>query len=430
MKECIARTQRQPGYKFAVLFLDIDNFKLINDSLGHDYGDQLIVQVAGRLRECVRSIDTVMTVEEDPTARIGGDEFVVLLDGVGDDSNSVRVAERIFEQLSLPFDLSGHEVTISTSIGITVSTHGYTSAKNVLRDADTAMYRAKAAGKARYAMFDQRMHETARARLTLENDMRRALENDQFFLLYQPIVLVADERIVGVEALIRWDHPERRTVEPGDFITVAEESGLIIPIGNWTLREACAQVASVRQSLGPDAAFGVSVNLSRRELLEKNLVSNVALILKETGLDARHVNLEITESAIIRDADEVRRQLEGLRQLGVGMHMDDFGTGYSSLSCLHSFPLDVVKIDREFTVTMEENEDYAAVVEAIVTLAHRLNLRVIVEGIESKEQFARVKALGCDFAQGYLFSPPVKLTEILKNLGSVPAQAQHSSVLH
>lgn len=411
IEHCIERARRHRDYKFALLYLDLDRFKVINDSLGHTVGDQLLMAIAQRLDGCLRSMDTIARSDREVFARLGGDEFVILLDDIRDDTDASRVAQRIQDAVSEPFDLPGHDVAITVSIGIALSATGYESAQDILRDADTAMYRAKAAGKACYEVFDKAMHAQAIARLQLENDLRRAIEREQFQLLYQPIVKLQTARVVGFEALIRWNHPKRGLVSPADFIPVAEETGLIVPIGRWVLHEACWQLRAWRQQLPAAEALSVNVNISKRQVSEGVLVEQVDRVLRETGLPGTSLQLEITETVIMENPDSVSEVLHQLKKRGVRLHMDDFGTGYSSLSYLHRFPLEVLKIDRAFVSNLEANVRYDAVVRAIVTLAHNLNMEVIAEGIETSEQLAQILALDCDYAQGYLFSKPLAATE-------------------
>jgi len=401
MQQCIDRRKREPGYRFAVLFLDLDNFKLINDSLGHDTGDELLIAIARRLTSAVRGLDSVVHIAEDTTARLGGDEFIVLLDGLRKASDAVIVADRIQQRLSEPFNLRGHEVVVSTSIGIAVVERDYERPEDVLRDADTAMYRAKSAGKARHAIFDERLHSEALARLRLENDLRRAVEEGQFRLVYEPIVTTAGGEVMGFEALLRWRHPERGVVPPAEFITAVEETGLIVPLGYWVLRSACTQLSRWRERFPERPELSVSVNLSKRQVVEPGLVAEVARILEETGVKGERLNLEITESAVMERVDAVAEVLHELKRLGVQLHMDDFGTGLSSLSALHQFPIDVLKIDRSFIVNMGQNRQFAAVVHAVLTLAREMGMRVIAEGVETPEQLAQLLALGCDYIQGF-----------------------------
>jgi predicted signal transduction protein with EAL and GGDEF domain len=358
----------------------------------------------------------VVRAAEDTTARLGGDEFVILLEDISGPTDAVRVSERIQEDLAVPFVLGGHEVVITASIGIALGEADCRDADELLRDADAAMYWAKKTGKARYAVFDQTMHAEAMDRLELENALRSALERQQFHIVYQPIIALESARIASFEALLRWKHPERGIVLPDDFIPFAEETGLIVPIGRWVLEQACRQLAAWNEQRPAEQAISIAVNVSRKQLLEPGFVDDVRRVLHETGIDGRHLNLEITESAIIEAPESIIESLKELRQMGVQVHMDDFGTVYSSLSCLHSFPLDVLKIDREFLKTAGARRDYAAVVQAIITLARNLNMKVTAEGVETDEQLALMLSLDCDYAQGYYFSRPVdpsKATELL-----------------
>ena len=414
---CIERAKRHHDYKFALLFLDLDRFKVINDSLGHTVGDQLLVAIAQRLDGCLRSMDTIARPEGTAVSRLGGDEFVILLDDISDVADASRVAQRIQDAVTKPFHLSGHEIATSASIGIALSATGYENAQDILRDADTAMYRAKAAGKACFEVFDKAMHDQAMARLQLENDLRRAIERDQFQLVYQPIVKLQTARVVGFEALIRWNHPKRGVVSPADFIPVAEETGLIVPIGRWVLQEACRQLGAWREQLPSAEALTINVNISKRQVSEGGLAQDVQRVLRDIGLPGDSLRLEITETVIMENHDSIMAVLVELKELGVGLHMDDFGTGYSSLSYLHRFPLDVLKIDRAFMSNLEADVEYAAVVHAIVTLAHNLNMKVTAEGIETSEQLAQIFALDCDYGQGYLFSKPLCAAEAEATIG-------------
>ncbi|MGE3166866.1 MAG: putative bifunctional diguanylate cyclase/phosphodiesterase [Planctomycetota bacterium] len=408
--------RRDPTRKFAVLFLDIDNFKIVNDSLGHQHGDLLLELVANSLRASLRSLDTIGRIEAETTARLGGDEFVVLLEGVPSAVSSAVVAQRLIDCLPTAFEIEGTSVPVTFSVGIAVGDASYTSPTEVLRDADIAMYRAKTAGKARYAIFDPEMHRAARSRLQLENDLRRAIAEDEFRLAYQPIVHAGTRRLVGFEALIRWDRGPHMDCSPAQFVPVAEESGLIVPIGKWVLQAAALQMQEWRRSVPGLRDVTVSVNVSRRQLLDPDLVDLVRAVLAPEELAGRWLNLEVTESGVIEDFDAAAIRLSELKRLGVGLHMDDFGTGYSSLSCLHRLPFDVVKVDRAFTRSMQDNASYAAVIRAVVSLARSLNMKVTVEGIETVEQLEMISDLGCDYGQGYLFARPVTPNEALRLL--------------
>ncbi|MCA1616723.1 MAG: EAL domain-containing protein, partial [Acidobacteria bacterium] len=399
LKLAVGRAARpKKNYLFAVLFLDLDRFKNVNDSLGHTVGDQLLVATAHRIRGCLRQLDTV--------ARFGGDEFAVLLDGVEDSNDAVRVAERLQRELNTPVSVGGHEVFTSASIGIALSSTGYERPEDVLRDADTAMYRAKAAGKARHEIFDKGMHARAVALLRLENDLRRAVERGEFVVHYQPIVSLLDGAIRGFEALVRWQHPERGIITPTEFIPVAEETGLIIPLGRWVLREACDRMRSWQDTFPQARGLTLSVNISGTQFMQPDLVEQVRRMLEETGFDPRLLQLEITESSVIENTETVTQMLVQLRALGVRLSMDDFGTGYSSLSYLHRFPIHTLKIDRSFISSCgrgDENE----IVRTIILLARNMGMDVVAEGIETEQQLASLKDLRCEFGQGFLFSHPL-----------------------
>ncbi|HEX5166473.1 MAG TPA: EAL domain-containing protein [Thermomicrobiales bacterium] len=394
----LARANRMET-AIAVLFLDLDNFKDINDSYGHALGDELLTRVAQVLRLRVR--------EGELLTRLGGDEFAVLLEDTGDIDSATRVAERLLEALHEPLLLSGRKVFVSASAGIVTSAPRHATPGDLLRDADIALYRAKDAGKRQFAIFEEAMHADVTDRLELESDLRRALVNDEFVLEYQPKVSLTTRAIVGVEALIRWEHPTRGRISPATFIPIAEQSGLILPIGRWILREACTQAAGWSHVYDGDGPFVVSVNLSGRQFGDPHLVEHVSSILHATGLDPAYLGLEITESAVMDDVELACSRLQELKRLGVRLGVDDFGTGYSSLAYLKRFPIDVLKIDRSFVNGLESSAQDRAIVAATITLAHALGLRVIAEGIETEAQLTELRRLGCDAAQGFLFSRPV-----------------------
>ncbi len=396
--------QRDKSRKFAVLFLDFDRFKVVNDSLGHEIGDLLLIAIANRLHLETRRTDLVASLTT--TARLGGDEFIVVLDELREYHDAVRVTERLMAALAAPFDIKGNIIHSTASIGVTTNAIQYAHPDNMIRDADTAMYRAKAAGKACYMVFDRQMHQDAVTRLTLESDLRSAIESRQFFLQYQPIVCLPTGAIVGFEALVRWRHPERGMVSPADFIPLAEEIGVIVPLGYWVLSEACRQLAEWRTRFPEFQNLNMSVNLSRKQLVAPDLVNSIQRIIEASGVHPS-LKLEITESAIMNDSEASVRVMGQIRALGVELHMDDFGTGYSSLSCLHQFPIGGLKIDRSFVSHMGDRRDYVLVLEAIISLAQKLNLRIVAEGVETKDQMMMLRSMGCDLAQGYYFARPL-----------------------
>lgn len=402
LKLTIARGQRRTGYLFAVLYLDLDRFKIINDSLGHMIGDQLLVGIAQRLENCLRPGDTI--------ARLGGDEFTILLEDVKDEEDVAQVAERIQEELMQPFNLGGREVFTTVSIGIAISSNEYDRPEDILRDSDTAMYRAKTLGKARHEIFDKAMHAHAMNILQTETDLRRAIERNEFYIEYQPIVRLDTGVLRGFEALIRWRHPDRGLISPADFIPIAEESGLISQIGNWVLRESCRQMNCWNLYYPANPELVIAVNLSGKQFAQSNLIDEVAGILEETTLPPECLKLEITESVVMENIDTATEMLRELRGLGLKLSIDDFGTGYSSLSYLHRFPIDTLKIDRSFVTQMTVNNENAEIVRTIVMLAQNLGMDVVAEGVETLEQCQQLNALRCENAQGYLFSRPVSAT--------------------
>lgn len=412
IRTCIERRKRNRKYHFGLLFVDLDRFNVVNDGLGHQEGDRLLVAVSKRLRSCLRLSDTVARASEQDVARIGGDEFFIILDDLRHHSDATRVARRFLESLEQPFELQKQDIFISASIGIALSDGDYSEPDHMIRDADTAMYRAKANGRSRYAVFNQSMHDEAIRRLRLETDLRHAIERDEFRLHYQPLVRLGTGAIEGFEALIRWEHPERGMVSPADFIPIAEETGLIVPIGRWVLREACRQLADWRCRLPISDDLSISVNISRNHMAAPDLLDQIRNLLDEFQLEGRHINLEITESVIMENPESVLRILSEIRSLGMELHMDDFGTGYSSLSCLHHFPISKLKIDREFIKTMGEDEEHTAIVHAIIALAHHLRLQVTAEGIETRAQLEQILAMGCEYGQGFYFAKPLVPSDV------------------
>ncbi|KKL76526.1 hypothetical protein LCGC14_2044020, partial [marine sediment metagenome] len=404
------RTKRM----LAVMFLDLDHFKVVNDTVGHAEGDKLLGSVGERLMSLVREGDTV--------ARVGGDEFVLLSAGVAHVDDAVEVAERVLEGFRRTWVLQGHEFHVTTSVGIAVYPGDGDDAETLLRNADTAMYRAKEHGRDNYQLYTPAMNARIAERLAVENDLRHGLERGEFVVYYQPQVNIGTGRIVGMEALVRWQHRERGLVLPAEFIPVAEETGLIVPLGEWVLRTACAQNRTWQEAGFPP--LRVAVNLSARQFQQRNLIETVAQVLKETGLDAHWLQLEITEGVAMQDADLTIAVLRGLRAMGVQISIDDFGTGYSSLSYLKRFPIDVVKIDRSFVRDITVDESDAAIATAVIAIAHNLKLKVIAEGVETEEQLAFLKGRRCDEMQGYLFSRPVPAREFHKMLAQVKRRSR------
>ena len=396
----LERTRRHIDYRFAVLFLDFDGFRVINDSLGHSLGDTVLIENARRLQMALRGIDTL--------ARLGGDEFVALIDDVVDEDAAVAVADRLQTALALPVDGQGQRLYTTASIGIVLSSAIYETAQDLLRDAEVTMYHAKALGRSRHAVFNAGMRARAIARLVLENELRLALERGELTLHYQPILDLRTDQITGFEALVRWRHPYRGLVPPSEFIPIAEETGSIVPIGHWVLREASAQLARWRQATDEAKHLTMSVNLSARQFREKDLASQVGLALMQAGLEPEALKVEITETALVEDADQALVTLDALRALGVQVQIDDFGTGYSSLSYLQRFPVDTLKIDRSFIGRISAGDDSLEIVRSIVNLAHGLGLTVIAEGVETQEQLNFIKALACELGQGYLISKPLE----------------------
>ncbi|HEX8459508.1 MAG TPA: EAL domain-containing protein [Pyrinomonadaceae bacterium] len=403
----IARAQRNESRKFAVLYVDLDRFKVINDSLGHSVGDQLLKEVAVRLWKCVRAGDTV--------ARLGGDEFVILLEDIYEEKEAIEVAERIKGELAASFTLNGREVFTTVSIGVASSWTSYHQAEGLIRDADAAMYRAKSLGKNRHEIYDSAMHAQVNDLLQMETALRLAIERQELMVYYQSIVDLETFKISGFEALVRWNHPERGFISPANFIPLAEETGLIIEIGEWVLRESCRQMERWQKIFPSDPPLFVSVNLSSKQFIQSDLIQRVTQIIQETKINPEGLKLEITESAVMDNVETATEMLKKLRALGIKLSIDDFGTGYSSLSYLHRFPIDTLKVDRSFVVNMSEDSENVEIVRTIVSLAQNLGMNVIAEGVETKEQLAALRRLGCENGQGYLFSKPVnaKLAENL-----------------
>jgi diguanylate cyclase (GGDEF)-like protein len=421
VERCIGLS-KHGKYSFAVLFLDLDRFKIVNDSLGHAAGDKLLQTISERLMGCLRESDAVGVPEEwNTVARMGGDEFTILLEQLRRPEDAVRVAERILRTVGKRLNFGGNELTTTASIGIVAcgpECVPYTAAKDVMRDADAAMYKAKAAGRDRFVVFDEKMHEDAVRRLSLENDLRRALERKELVLHYQPFMSLSSQRIAGMESLLRWQR-NGELVSPAEFIPIAEESNLIVGIGRWVLEESCRQMARWQRAFPVLDPFSMSINISRRQLSNDDLVAVLDRILKETGVRPASIILEITESAIMDDPETANRTLNRLKLSGVKLAVDDFGTGYSSLSCLRRFAVDILKIDRSFVQKISDRRD-AAVVQTIVNLAQNLDMQVVAEGVETSEQMMFLRSCGCDMAQGYLFSKPLDADAAEEFIGRAP----------
>ena len=395
----IGRAKRRADYLFAILFLDVDRFKVINDSLGHAVGEKLLQAMVQRLLSSLRPSDTL--------ARFGGDKFTVLLEDMGDISDATRVADRIQKELTVPFHIDQQEIFVTVSIGIAQSKTGYDQPEDFLRDAETAMYRAKTLGRARYQVFDADMHSRAVSLLRLENDLRRAIERNEFEIHYQPIVSLKTGRLSGFEALVRWRHPQRGLLCPVEFLSVVEEMDLILQMDHLVLRESCRQMKQWQVKYPQSASLMVSVNISGKHFSHPGLIDFVDQIVRETGLDPHTLKLEIPESGIMENPEMAERALFQLKDRNIGLLIDDFGSGYSSLASLHRFPIETLKIDRSFVTAMEKDGENIEIVRAIVVLAHNLSMDVIAEGIETQEQLAVLKELGCEYGQGYFFAKPM-----------------------
>jgi diguanylate cyclase (GGDEF)-like protein len=388
--------------QLAVLFVDLDDFKTVNDSLGHGAGDELLVRVAERLQRALRPGDTI--------ARMGGDEFAVIVEDQTDAAAPVEVGQRLLAALNAPFANEGKELFVHASAGVAVSTSQQTTAEELLRDADLAMYMAKSNGKNRLELFQPSMHSAALARLSLKGDLERALERDEFVLLYQPIMRLGSGQLSGVEALVRWNHPRRGLISPLDFIPLAEETGLIVPLGRWVLEQACRQ--AVTWDAAGATSLTMSVNVSGRQVQEPGFVDEVAAVLAGTALPPQRLTLEFTESVLMRDANATAGMLAQLKALGVRLAIDDFGTGYSSLSYLRRFPIDVLKIDASFVAAMSSGSDQTALVRSIVKLGETLHLETVAEGIEQPAQLSDLRSLGADLGQGYFFARPLSADDV------------------
>ena len=412
LKNALNRAKKESSYQFALLFLDCDRFKVINDSLGHLVGDELLIAIAHRLQACLIPIHTL--------ARLGGDEFGILLENITDINMAIQVAEQILQQLSLAFKLSRYEVFMNASIGISWGNKNYDRPEYLLRDADTAMYRAKAQGRAKYHVFNPAMHQEAIQLLELENDLRRAVERQEFLVYYQPIISLTTGRISGFEALVRWQHPIRGLVSPIEFIPVAEETGLINAINTWVLQSACHQLSIWQHYPVTPEPLTMSVNLSARLFLQPNLIEQIDRIIYENKINPAYLELEITESVIMENTNAIKIILDQLKERKIKLIMDDFGTGYSSLSYLHSFPFNAIKIDKSFVKRMQENKENMGLVPAMIGIANSMGMSAIAEGVETQEQLVQLRSLNCNFAQGYLFSQPIAQQFVIKLLAKSP----------
>lgn len=403
LQQTMARARRASESCYAVLFFDFDRFKVINDSLGHNVGDALLVSIAERFHRELREVDTA--------ARFGGDEFVVILDSVENLSGARLVCDRLLNAFAQPHELLGHQVVSTASIGLVMGDSSYADASSMIRDADTAMYQAKTGGRAQYRVFDKKMHSDAVRRLNLENDLRNSDMDREFRIHYQSIVELDTGEIKGFEALVRWEHSEHGLVSPDDFIPIAEETGLIVPLGEWILRAATSQLKQWQKQFGREDSLFMNINIARRQLLHPSLKTTLESLIEEFDLKPGDVKLEITETTVMDERHDMVPAMEDIRAMGFPLAMDDFGTGHSSLGCLHAFPIDVLKIDRSFISNLGDSREFTAVVQAIVTLAHHLKLDVVAEGVETKEQLAQLQVLGCLYVQGYLFSKPLPAAE-------------------
>jgi len=441
LRHVLTLSQRHTSYKFAVLFIDLDEFKVFNDSLGHAAGDVLLIQIARRLGVSIRGADTIArsglprdtstSASEESIARLGGDEFTILLEDIGDCGDAIRVAERIQERLSIPFVVEGQEVVTSASIGIAFCATSYTNSEDLLRDAEIAMYRAKRDGKARCQVFDNAMHTLAVKRLRLETELRRALELDEFRVHYQPIVSLQSGKITGFETLSRWQRPGR-LLSPAHFIQIAEETGIIIPMNRLLLREACLQLRVWQSQFPSDPPLTISVNVTPKEFAQPDLAAQIKTILVEVGIDPGTIHLEITENIAMADPERSSLVLSELQALGVHLSIDDFGTGYSSLSRLQGLPVDTLKIDRTFISKIDTDSETREIVRIIIMLAHNLGLAVVAEGAETAEQVSLLRQLKCELVQGYFFARPGDHTAahaLLMSGGRVESQPSPTAVI-
>ena len=403
IEKCLDEVIENNDVQFAILFIDLDRFKIINDSLGHIAGDKLLVACANRLQAC--------TTTDAIVARLGGDEFTILLEQIDDLNDAVEVAQEILRQFATPFKLSDRTLSITVSIGIALGSAAYTQETDLLRDADIAMYRAKELGKARYEVFTKQMYLKMMRRLEIENELREAISNQELVLHYQPIISLEEQKLKGFEALVRWQHPQRGMISPGEFVPLAEETGLVVALGKWVMHEACSQLRKWQESYPTAQELTMSINVAGEQLNDPNFLATVDQIIQATQVKSNCLKLEITESMLIKDTKQIMRLLEQVKARQIELSIDDFGTGYSSLSYLPQFPVDNLKIDRSFVIAMNLEQQNLEIVKTIITLAQVLGLRIIAEGIETDEQSCTLKSLGVEFGQGYLFSKPLTSTE-------------------
>jgi diguanylate cyclase (GGDEF)-like protein len=401
LQKAIQRNQRNQNYLFAVLFIDLDRFKIINDNWGHAVGDKFLIAISHILQKCCRELDTV--------ARLSGDEFTILLEDLPDAKDAIAIAERLLEKLTDPIHLDERKFFSGASIGIVLGSRDDRNCLELLRDADIAMYRAKALGKGRYAVFDKEMYAQTAYLSQIETDLRLALEREEFILYYQPIVSLKSSQIIGFEALIRWQHPQKGLIFPGDFIAIAEDTGLIVPLGEWVLHQACQQLRIWQDKFSLASSVHISVNLSGRQIKQLDFVDRLKNILKETSLKGENLRLELTETMLMDRGEKTIELLARIKEQKVQISIDDFGTGYSSLSYLHRFPVDTLKIDRSFVSLINDRGENCEIVKTIITLAHSLGMNAIAEGVETPHHLTHLRNLGCEAAQGYFFSKPVNL---------------------
>jgi diguanylate cyclase (GGDEF)-like protein len=406
LQKALQRSHRNKNNLFAVLFIDLDRFKIINDNWGHAVGDRLLIAISRILKECSRKVDTV--------ARLSGDEFTILLEDLNDFQDAIVVAERLLDKLTAPIELNGQKVFSGASIGIVFSTPNYQNSLEILRDADIAMYRAKSLGKGRYAVFDREMLDRTLEISQIETDLRLAIERQEFILYYQPIVSLKTNKITAFEALLRWQHPDKGIIYPSTFIEIAEENGSIVPIGEWVMQTACRQLYAWKKQFATVQSLHISINLSGRQIKQFDFVDRLKQTLVDTGLNGSHLRLELTETMLFDRSEKTIDLLSKIKEHKVQLSVDDFGTGYSSLSYLHRFPIDALKIDRSFVSAINTEGRNSNIVKTIITLAHTLGIKAIAEGVETKEQLNCLRQLDCDEVQGYLFSKPIDARSVEK----------------